>query len=619
MAKDARVQLQVEFPRYHGTGGRCTLHDDQVGVQRILPVDYSTMHLPPLVGICQENVEANNQIAVLPLNSPIVAAVREMEGSAVPMQSNVKITIITCRCGNLHVLLQSTVDVCRGDILVPLNTCAPRIMVQFDGSAHRTRRVGGAGAALLQVERSGLALLDWGAQALPNCADNIVAETHGAELAISLYEKYRQLCQQQSLTPLPLDRIQGDIKPLLQHLDFRGRFRRNDLINLVHQFHAKRSRIAPDSITEYRPREANALADYFAGQASAWLLQTGNTQVPTSVPFPIQVDPPYDLLLQANAVLLGPHRDGKIVLILREKPIAQFARFACWEDGKCAATIRAIALAAKKGSTMMSVEYVAAASDGRGRLYARQIGAQSLPRKLRLVMYGDTHKEVDMSGAHYELTRALCESQSLPTICVLRDWLKKLWAPRLACDTNDDVGRAVKLFPIRVINSGATSALNYLHLLGLDTPAWVSAFAFDLEAARRVTTSHLLHTIRPDVAFRNQSFFAAEAIEGIVMQLFLLEVRKRCYTPSIIWLHDGFWIDKHIEDEVFFVADRHVKALLFPLSESCPPLFHVTDLSDARDDALLSCPLSPLLLSFAAPKMLLSQIWGPGVILGVSR
>ena len=114
-------------------------------------------------------------------------------------------------------------------------------------------------------------------------------QAHGAELAISLYEKYRQLCQQQSLTPLPRDRIQGDIKPLLQHLDFRGRFRRKDLINLVHQFHAKRSRIAPDSIAEYRPREANALADYFAGQASAWLLQKGSSQVPTAEPFPIQV------------------------------------------------------------------------------------------------------------------------------------------------------------------------------------------------------------------------------------------------------------------------------------------------------------------------------------------
>ena len=50
------------------------------------------------------------------------------------------------------------------------------------------KKVGGAGAALLQVECTGMSLLDWGAQALPNCADNIVAETYGAELAISLYQ-----------------------------------------------------------------------------------------------------------------------------------------------------------------------------------------------------------------------------------------------------------------------------------------------------------------------------------------------------------------------------------------------------------------------------------------------
>ena len=233
---------------------------------------------------------------------------------------------------------------------------------------------------------------------------------------------------------------------------------------MVHQFHAKRSRIAPDSITEYRPREANALADYFAGQASAWLLQGEGTQVSNAVSFPIQVDPPYDLLLQANAVLLGLHRDGKIVLILRERPgcdMSQFARFACWSEGKCAATIKAIALATKKGSTAMSVEYVATASDGKGRLYARQIGAQSLPRNLRLLMYGSTHKEVDMSGAHYELTRALCVSKTLPAISVLRDWLRHLWAPRLACDDNGDVSKAVKLFPVRVINSGAASALRH--------------------------------------------------------------------------------------------------------------------------------------------------------------
>ena len=33
-------------------------------------------------------------------------------------------------------------------------------------------------------------------------------------------------------------------------------------------------------------------------------------------PFSLPVDPPYDLLLEANAVILGPHVAGKVVLIL---------------------------------------------------------------------------------------------------------------------------------------------------------------------------------------------------------------------------------------------------------------------------------------------------------------
>ena len=107
--------------------------------------------------------------------------------------------------------------------------------------------------------------------------------------------------------------------------------------------------------------------------------------------------------------------------------------------------------------------------------------------------------------------------------------------------------------------------------------------------------------------------------EGIVMQLFLLEVRKRCYAPSIIWLHDGFWIDKHIDNEVFFAAERHIKALLFLMSDACSPLFHVTDLTDARDEALSSCPSLPLTPLICCPTILLLLIWGPGVILGVSR
>ena len=41
VARDAYVQLHVDFPICSGIVGRCSLNDDQVGVQRILPLDYS--------------------------------------------------------------------------------------------------------------------------------------------------------------------------------------------------------------------------------------------------------------------------------------------------------------------------------------------------------------------------------------------------------------------------------------------------------------------------------------------------------------------------------------------------------------------------------------------------
>ena len=164
--------------------------------------------------------------------------------------------------------------------------------------------------------------------------------------------------------------------------------------------------------------------------------------------------------------------------------------------------------------------------------------------------------------------------------------------PQLMNDGSGEVSKASKLLPIRIINSGADAALRHLASLGLDTPPWIYSFAYELESARSTTTSHVLAKIWPDLeaSFRNQHFFAAETVESIVRQLFLLEVRKRCHTPSIIWLHDGFWIDKHTDEEIFLAAEKHVKTLLFPGSVADAPMFHITDLTEARDRVLLNCP-----------------------------
>ena len=109
-------------------------------------------------------------VAVLPLQSPILSALKELERTGTNMESNAQLRLTRCSCGEYHMCVTACRELVKGDVLVPADH------VQFDGSAHRTSQVGGAGAALLQFDGNGLALLDWDARVLPKCADNIVAE-----------------------------------------------------------------------------------------------------------------------------------------------------------------------------------------------------------------------------------------------------------------------------------------------------------------------------------------------------------------------------------------------------------------------------------------------------------
>ena len=128
-------------------------------------------------------------------------------------------------------------------------------------------------------------------------------------------------CRKEQAPFLPLSTIQGDIKPLIQHLQFAGRFRRSDLVEVIDRFHKLKSRVAPAAQPEYRPREANFLADFLAGEASGSL--KGVDKAPASHPVKrcrMEVGLPYELLLQHQAIILGPHQYGRTVLALREVP-----------------------------------------------------------------------------------------------------------------------------------------------------------------------------------------------------------------------------------------------------------------------------------------------------------
>ena len=128
--------------------------------------------------------------------------------------------------------------------------------------------------------------------------------------------------------------------------------------------------------------------------------------------------------LQPMRSYWGPHKAGKIVLILREKPgcsITQLGRFASWDEGKCAAKVKAIALATKKGSQMMSVEYVTPASDGRGRLYARhRSGLRAYKATPAAHLWRGPIKKLTSLEHIMNLLDHCCKSQSLPPISALR-------------------------------------------------------------------------------------------------------------------------------------------------------------------------------------------------------
>ena len=104
----------------------------------------------------------------------------------------------------------------------------------------------------------------------------------------------------------------------------------------------------------------------------------------------------------------------------------------------------------------LTVGYKPFSSDGRGRFYTVGSAAQQLPRQVRLLLFGHSHCEIDISGAHYELTRRCCAQAgvhgSLPPIREIREWLKAPTPPEQQAYLGDLDG-LIKKWPLVVINS----------------------------------------------------------------------------------------------------------------------------------------------------------------------
>ena len=461
------------------------------------------------------------------------------------------------------------------------------MLAQFDGSAHSQIGIGGAGAALFRVSFRGLELVDWCSYALPKCADNVEAEAQGALAALRLYQEWVALQRTEGELPHVLHTVQGDIKPLLQHLQFMGRLRRSDLITTIDNFHQTRSLIAPACQMLYRPREANFIADYLAGQGSKFLLDLHKRGlVMPEHPLRLDATPPISLLLKQQAVLLGTHKAGKTVMCLVEQVTCSsvFLYGAMRHpDERISRGAANLITSIRAHTSLLAVEYVASAEDGVGRLYARQVSAQRMPRLLRLAAYGSGHQEVDMTGAHYEIVRRSIEKCSLPPILKLRELLRSEWS-RAGCVDFDE---AIKLWPLCVINGGMQAAEDQLRRQQLVTTPAINAIAYELTAACAAFTTSVLPCLRSRLptCFRNRAFFATEYVECMAMQIFLVQLQQRVTLRSVIWLHDGVWIPSEVEERDIRFAES-VMLQAFSVRSEGETLLHVCQLDPYAEQAI---------------------------------
>ena len=170
----------------------------------------------PVRVVAGEPLKTGDTIARISINSEFAAALVATELTHPHLERNSRLQVYKCDCGNYHLQIVAIGAISRDEIPSANTEVANATIVQFD--PHRTEQIGGAGAALLRVGPRGSKLIKWGAVALSECKDNIVAEAYEAELARQLYADYVRDCRLWQQGPLTLDTIQGDIKPLIYNI-----------------------------------------------------------------------------------------------------------------------------------------------------------------------------------------------------------------------------------------------------------------------------------------------------------------------------------------------------------------------------------------------------------------
>ena len=261
--------------------------------------------------------------------------------------------------------------------------------------------------------------------------------------------------------------------------------------------------------------------------------------------------------------------------------------------------------AAVASSHCLSVGYKPTIDALGGRYYAVGNSAQRLPRQVRLLLFGNSHWEIDISGAHYELMRRQCKTAAvhleLPPIAQARESLRIAISTQLP---EGDVEFLVKTWPLVIINSATPQeAIEYLRkrLIGEPSRSLV-CFAREVFAASRYAMHHPPPWCPPvaDRGGRGAPFHYFEVL-GTASHMGCLLL-----SPVACWFHIS-----HLAARRFWVAPRPGEEILIALQSHLCRTFSF----DPTEAPLMRCdPLQPklahLLSECANPSSVLSSLPG---------
>ena len=487
----------------------------------------------------------------------------------------------TCPCGKVHFRLQATEDVPNNAILLIGEASNWQgCLVQFDGSAHKRSQTGGAGVSLLHVTQEITTLARWKSIPLVPCADNVVAEASACLAAVRLAIEYHSQCLTRGIPQKGIV-IQGDILPLLNYLQGKGRVKRPEVVRLLEDCQCLLARAPFIFRLVYLPRECNKLADYFAGQASA--TARAHHAQPLAVAAHRAV-PPYHLAQKLGFIIESGPLQPIPAFVLTECPAAtnEGLDSLLLQLKSHANAVNEYLATARSSNGKLTVGYKPSSSDGRGRFYTVGSAAQQLPRQVRLLLQAGVHG-------------------SLPPIREIREWLRVVLTPPEQQASPGDFGGLIKKWPLVVINSDSPrEALAYLSrqlpYLAHPPPAELTRFAHELHAdySRFITHNPPAWCLaRERDRSRAAPFRFFETLEQQLTWAAYSYLQPLVGFQSTIWLHDGFWAapcptEEHFTELHRYFVDR------YHFSPHDPPLFRCELLWQKREELLSELSALPL-------------------------